>query len=147
SESAIFLTDLDARIRFVKDAAGRITHLVAHWGGDELKAVRLEEKRDPKVASQAKGAGASAASDLPGDGPYDIVILGGRVVDGTGNAWFHGDVALQGDRIARVAPAGRLGNVAARERIDANGLVVCPGFIDIQGQSRSAFLSGDGRVI
>jgi dihydroorotase/N-acyl-D-amino-acid deacylase len=78
---------------------------------------------------------------------YDVVILGGRVVDGTGNAWFRGDVALQGNRIARVAPAGTLQHVVANERIDANGLVVCPGFIDIQGQSRDALLSGDGRVI
>jgi putative CocE/NonD family hydrolase len=78
---------------------------------------------------------------------YDIVILGGRVVDGTGNAWFHGDIAIRGDRIARVAPAGMLQFAAAKERIDADGLVVCPGFIDIQGQSREALLSGDGRVI
>ena len=54
---------------------------------------------------------------------FDVVILGGRVVDGTGNAWFHGDVALRGDRIARVAPAGLLQGAAAKERIDAKGLV------------------------
>ncbi len=69
------------------------------------------------------------------------------MIDGTGNAWFHGDVALKGGRIARIAPAGLLKDAGANERIDAKGLVVCPGFIDIQSHSREALLTGDGRVI
>ncbi len=83
----------------------------------------------------------------PGAAPYDLVIEGGRVVDGTGSAWFYGDVGIRGDRIARVAPAGVLRGAPARERINARGLVVAPGFIDIQSHSRGAFLTGDGRVI
>jgi len=79
--------------------------------------------------------------------PYDVVISGGKVVDGTGNAWFYGDVGIRGDRIARIAPAGMLANAAAKERISARGLVVAPGFIDIQSHSRDAFLDGDGRVV
>ena len=69
------------------------------------------------------------------------------MIDGTGNAWFHGDVALKDGRIARVAPAGFLKDAPSKERIDAGGLVVCPGFIDIQSHSREALLTGDGRVI
>jgi N-acyl-D-amino-acid deacylase len=83
----------------------------------------------------------------PDAAPYDLVITGGRIVDGTGNAWFHGDVGVRGDRIARIAPAGMLAGAPARERVDARGRVVAPGFIDIQSHSRGAFLGGDGRVV
>jgi N-acyl-D-amino-acid deacylase len=79
---------------------------------------------------------------------YDVVIHGGRIVDGTGAAWFHGDIAVRGDRIVRITPRGMLRDAAATERIDATGLVVAPGFIDIQSHSRGAFLgNGDGRVV
>lgn len=83
----------------------------------------------------------------PLTGPFDVVITGGRIVDGTGNAWFYGDLGIQGDRIARITPPGMLRAARARERIDATGLVVAPGFIDIQSHSRGAFLFGDGRVV
>ncbi|BDC48245.1 hypothetical protein F183_A05610 [Bryobacterales bacterium F-183] len=78
---------------------------------------------------------------------YDLVIENGRVVDGSGNAWFYGDVAVKGDRIARITPAGHLKSAQAKQRIDARGHVVSPGFIDIQSHSRFAILAGDGRVI
>jgi dihydroorotase/N-acyl-D-amino-acid deacylase len=63
---------------------------------------------------------------------YDLVFAGGRVVDGTGAPWFRADVGVVGDRVAAV---GDLGNATARRRIDARGLVLCPGFIDMLGQS------------
>src|SRR5687768_2011678 len=96
--------------------------------------------------------GACSSAPRPGvvtpDPGYDLIIENGRVVDGTGAAWFYGDVAIRGDRIARIAPRGLLRGVASRERIDANGLVVAPGFWDIQSHSRGAFLGrGDGRVV
>ncbi|MBX6315586.1 MAG: D-aminoacylase [Isosphaeraceae bacterium] len=97
--------------------------------------------------SRAGVANSQPAKPTQGGDSYDVVILGGRVVDGTGNAWFHGDVALRGDRIARIAPAGMLQDARAKRRINAKGLVVAPGFIDIQSQSREALLHGDGRVI
>ena len=81
------------------------------------------------------------------DGGYDVVITGGRIVDGTGNPWFYGDVGIRGDRVARIAPRGALANAGTRQRIDATGLVVAPGFIDIQSHSRTAFLTGDPRVV
>jgi dihydroorotase/N-acyl-D-amino-acid deacylase len=78
---------------------------------------------------------------------YDVIIENGRIVDGTGNAWFYGDVGIRGDRIARVTPAGVLSGARAVKRIDARNLVVSPGFIDIQGQSVSQLTFGDSRLV
>ncbi len=63
---------------------------------------------------------------------FDVLITGGRIVDGTGAPWFVGDVGIRGDRIAAV---GNLKGAEAGTRIDAAGLVVSPGFIDMLGQS------------
>jgi N-acyl-D-amino-acid deacylase len=78
---------------------------------------------------------------------YDLVIADGRIVDGTGNPWFYGDVGIADGRIVRVAPAGLLREAHARRRIDAGGLVVAPGVIDIQAQSYGQLLYGDSRVV
>lgn len=89
-----------------------------------------------------------AAGPEPDSGPFDLVIEGGRVVDGTGNAWYPADVGVRGDRIVALTPPGALREVDAERRVDATGRVVAPGFIDIQSHSRSAFLGeGDGRVV
>src|SRR4051794_38973707 len=78
---------------------------------------------------------------------FDLIISGGRIVDGTGNAWFYGDIGVSGGRIARVAQSGGLAAAQASRRIDARGLVVAPGVIDIQAQSYPQLLYGDSRVV
>jgi len=78
---------------------------------------------------------------------FDVIIENGRVVDGTGAAWYYGDVGIRGDRIAAVAPRGLLRNAAATTRVDARNMVVAPGFIDIQDQSGGQLLLGDGRQL
>ncbi|MBI4486398.1 MAG: D-aminoacylase [Acidobacteria bacterium] len=75
---------------------------------------------------------------LSAQGPaYDVLIRGGQIVDGTGNPFFYGDVALKGGRIAAV---GRLPNATATRVIDATGLVVAPGFIDMHTHSDGALV-------
>ncbi len=99
---------------------------------------------------QRVGAGSMevGGSRAPGsDGPMDVVVENGRVVDGTGAAWFYGDVGVRDDRIAVIAPAGALADVEANLRVDATGKVVAPGFIDIQSHARGPLLSGDGRLL
>jgi N-acyl-D-amino-acid deacylase len=68
---------------------------------------------------------------------YDVIIKNGRIIDGSGNPWVSGDVAITGDRIARV---GKLDGSSAKRVIDAHDLVVSPGFIDMLGQSEMALL-------
>ena len=74
----------------------------------------------------------------------ETVIRGARVVDGSGNPWFYADVGISGDQIAAIAPPGSLENT--ERAVDAAGLVVCPGFIDIQSHS-IAPLMRDGRCL
>ena len=66
------------------------------------------------------------------DAPFDVLILNGRVVDGTGAPWFYGDVGINGDRISAI---GELDGRTATTTIDAANLIVAPGFIDMLGQS------------
>ncbi len=60
--------------------------------------------------------------------PYDILIRNGRVLDGTGTPWYYTDIAVSGDRIVAV---GNLAGARARRVVDATGLYVSPGFIDV----------------
>lgn len=87
--------------------------------------------RYPLLAAAVCAAGVfvGAQSAAP---RFDMVISGGRIVDGTGDPWYHGDVGITGDRIAAI---GDLSGASAATRIDATGLVVSPGFIDMLGQS------------
>ena len=89
-----------------------------------------------------------SVTPAPEAAPYDVVISGGRIVDGTGNAWFYGDVGIRGDRIASITGPGMLARASAGSRVQlAPHMVVAPGFIDIQGHSTSLFYGGDNRVV
>src|SRR4051812_28039670 len=68
---------------------------------------------------------------------FDIVIRNGHIIDGTGSPWYAGDVAILNGRVAGI---GSLGSVPARRIIDAHGLTIAPGFIDMLGQSELSML-------
>lgn len=77
---------------------------------------------------------------------FDVVVKGARVIDGTGNPWIYGDVAISGDRIAAVEPPGTIPTDGNGQVVEAEGHVVCPGFIDIQSHSIIPLMH-DGRSL
>jgi dihydroorotase/N-acyl-D-amino-acid deacylase len=85
------------------------------------------------IAASASGSGAGA---VHGES-YDIVIVNGRIIDGTGSPWYSGQVGIRGGRIAAI---GNLESAPRRKTIDAKGMVIAPGFIDMLGQSELTML-------
>ncbi|MHA1762223.1 MAG: N-acyl-D-amino-acid deacylase family protein [Promethearchaeota archaeon] len=73
------------------------------------------------------------------------LIKNGKIIDGTGNPWFYSDVLIEGGKIETIAP--RIQNSAAEEIIDASGLIVCPGFIDIHTHSDYTILISRGENV
>src|ERR1041384_3921419 len=69
--------------------------------------------------------------------PYDIIIRNGHIIDGTGSPWYSGDIGI---RKGHIAALGFLGAAQAKRTIDAQGMVVAPGFIDMLGQSEVTIL-------
>jgi N-acyl-D-amino-acid deacylase len=84
------------------------------------------------ACSAARGAQTQSA-----EAPFDLIIANGHIIDGSGSPWYSADVGIRGGRIAAI---GKLGGSAAKRRIDAQGLVVAPGFIDMLGQSEFTIL-------
>ena len=74
---------------------------------------------------------------MPQTPQYDLVIRNGRIVDGTGRAGYVADVAIKNDRIMKI---GKLSQATTTRTIDAQGLVVAPGFVDMLGQSETYLL-------
>lgn len=68
--------------------------------------------------------------------PYDLVIINARIVDGTGNPWFRGAIAIKDGKIAQV---GRVEKAATKHVIDAKGQIVAPGFIDVHAHTEDIF--------
>ena len=79
---------------------------------------------------------ASSASTTPAP-DYDLLVRNGRIIDGSGRIGYMADVAIRGDRIVRI---GKLPRATAARVINASGMVVSPGFIDMLGQSESYLL-------
>jgi dihydroorotase/N-acyl-D-amino-acid deacylase len=69
--------------------------------------------------------------------PFDVLIVNGHIIDGTGSPWYSGDIGIRDGRIAAI---GRLSGASTKSTIDAEGKVVAPGFIDMLGQSEKTIL-------
>ncbi|HKE06818.1 MAG TPA: D-aminoacylase [Candidatus Acidoferrum sp.] len=83
------------------------------------------------------GLAGSRKNGRSDEATYDLLIKNGHIIDGTGNPWYAGDVGVRGDRIVAI---GHLRDATAKQVMDASGLVVSPGFIDMLGQSELALL-------
>jgi N-acyl-D-amino-acid deacylase len=68
---------------------------------------------------------------------FDLIITHGHIIDGTGSPWYSGDIGIRDGRIAAI---GNLSSAQAKRTIDAHGMVVAPGFIDMLGQSEETIL-------
>lgn len=79
----------------------------------------------------------ACAGPSQGAKKYDLLIRGGRVVDGTGAPWYEADVAVRDGKIAAI---GKLKKRDAQRVVDAKGLIVAPGFIDMMGQTATPML-------
>jgi dihydroorotase/N-acyl-D-amino-acid deacylase len=79
---------------------------------------------------------------LAAESGYDLLIINGRIIDGSGSPWFEGSIAVKDGKIAAV---GRLPNAAAQRVIDAGRLIICPGFIDLHSHSDYTLLV-DGKA-
>src|ERR1700688_3928512 len=94
-------------------------------------------KMSPLLRLAALAALLAGARALGADPPFDLIIADGHVIDGTGSPGYTADVGIRAGRIAAI---GKLRNASAKQRVDATGLVVAPGFIDMLGQSEFTIL-------
>ena len=85
------------------------------------------------------GAALLGAAILAQAPPYDVLIRNGRVLDGSGNPWLAADIGIRGGRVIDV---GRLHAASATRVIDAKGLTVTPGFVDVHSHSSTGLEGG-----
>ncbi len=98
--------------------------------------MRIQQLAAAAVISSALSI-LAAAAPAPLERPFDLIITNGHIVDGTGSPWYSGDVGI---RDGRVAAIGVLSGAERARTIDAKGMVVAPGFIDMLGQSELTIL-------
>ena len=82
-------------------------------------------------------AASATSAAAPSPPAFDLVITNGHIIDGTGSPWYSGDVGIRDGKIAAI---GDLTGAARTRTIDAHGMVVAPGFIDMLGQSELTIL-------
>ena len=106
-------------------------------GGQALGEIAAAAYDAPLESKPSAAASSSTSSTSSASADYDLIIRNGHLLDGTGNPWYAADIAIKGDRIAAI---GDLHDSHAKREIDAQGLIVSPGFIDMLGQSEFPLL-------
>jgi N-acyl-D-amino-acid deacylase len=135
---------------YMDTASGR--HLILALYVNMVSVPLDDPEATQKIAGEALGEIAAAAYDAPlptatpqgsgatptaTNGEVDVLIKNGHIIDGSGNPWVSGDIAIRGERIVAI---GHLDNFHGKKVIDAKGLVISPGFIDMLGQSEASLL-------
>ena len=136
------LRDPDATTRIAGQAVGEIA--AAAYDAALIDAAVAEgSAAAPSVQAVALRkaetvAESPAKTQEPAARDFDVVIRNGHVIDGSGNTWYAADVAIKGNRIAAIGKIPRDAKTA--QTIDAKGMIVAPGFIDMLGQSEMSLL-------
>ena len=106
---------------------------------EALRVLRDLRGRFPLLGATLLAAcGTLATAPVTPERGFDVLITNARVIDGTGNPWYRGEVGVSGDRITYVGPSLR--SRSAKRVIDAHEMVVSPGFIDMLGHSELTIL-------
>lgn len=103
--------------------------------GDRMQKIARILLTDVILGLLAVGGSALPAGQQ--QAPFDIVIMHGHIIDGSGSPWYSGDIGIRDGRIVEI---GNLAGMPAKQIIDAHGEVVAPGFIDMLGQSELTIL-------
>jgi putative CocE/NonD family hydrolase len=114
--------------------------VVAEESAKDARTAHVTLYHDAEHASFL-GIPVAASEPAAQAGPYDLLVRGGMVYDGTGAPGRRVDVAIRGDRVVRV---GDLGDAKAQQIVEARGLAVAPGFINMLSWSNESLLA-DGR--
>src|SRR6266446_1367322 len=118
-------------------ASGACSNLRCPRSGKQLMTIENLQRWKSVLLSLLLLAGIAPLQSREPAQPFDIVITNGHIIDGTGSPWYSGDIGVRDGKIAFI---GILSEASRNRTIDARGMVVAPGFIDMLGQSEVTIL-------
>ncbi len=123
------------------DELGKLVHLVLAAAPNEVLSAPAAGESSSRSPIRQERTKDSQTQQVAAPAPeYDLLFTNGRIMDGTGNPWFAGDVAVRDGKIVAV---GRLKAEAATRTIDISGRVIAPGFIDLHSHAERGLVSSD----